>query len=333
MKILKSKNILASFVLSGLVAVFVLTLWNFGASVFTASMKLLIPEGTAFTWWEALILVFSALTVGFLADRFGVKRIMPFAIGFLIVWLIVNILAARFLDLSLLFIPIFLTVSLSLLVIHLQKLWQIDSELTDKLVFLASTGHLLEGKSVDLRIESGLKLLETILPLSEAIVFRYTTGGEFTPIGRARKEKMSDSGIRRQSAWRENIGLCEEALNLRQTVVQTDENGKNAARVALPLIYEDVVVGVLFVKIHQNFERSDQYLLESFSGQLARNFQRKELREKNLDVARDGQDKEEESTGLGLSLVKEIIEQHGGGVAVESEIGAGSKFSFTLPRF
>jgi two-component system phosphate regulon sensor histidine kinase PhoR len=49
-------------------------------------------------------------------------------------------------------------------------------------------------------------------------------------------------------------------------------------------------------------------------------------------VAREGQDKEEESTGLGLSLVKEIAEQHGGAVSVESEVGSGSRFSFTLPR-
>ncbi|MEJ7576592.1 MAG: HAMP domain-containing sensor histidine kinase [Pyrinomonadaceae bacterium] len=49
-------------------------------------------------------------------------------------------------------------------------------------------------------------------------------------------------------------------------------------------------------------------------------------------VARDGQEKDEESTGLGLSFVREVIEQHGGQVALESEVGRGSKFSFTLPR-
>jgi two-component system phosphate regulon sensor histidine kinase PhoR len=54
--------------------------------------------------------------------------------------------------------------------------------------------------------------------------------------------------------------------------------------------------------------------------------------EKFYRVARDGQEKDEESTGLGLAFVKEVIEQHGGSVAVESEVGRGSKFSFALPR-
>ena len=35
--------------------------------------------------------------------------------------------------------------------------------------------------------------------------------------------------------------------------------------------------------------------------------------------------------GLGLSIVRRIVEKLGGKVGVESQIGAGSLFSFTLP--
>lgn len=38
-------------------------------------------------------------------------------------------------------------------------------------------------------------------------------------------------------------------------------------------------------------------------------------------------------TGLGLAIVKEIITAHGGNISLESELGEGSRFCFTLPLY
>ena len=282
MEIVRSKSIFVSLFLSLIAAILVISASAIivGFAIFFSNY--LPVDQTILSWWSVLILIVIAPAVGFLAEKFSFKKLLIFAVPFVVIWGILSFIATKYFAVNLFFMRTASIIFLPILFVHLKKLWLIDSELTEKLVELASAGHILEGKSADLRIESGLKLLETVFPLSEAIVFRFDLNKGLTPVGRSRSGLSIDSLISRQTAWRESVALCERALESRTTVVETDENNAKSAQIALPLIYEGVAVGVLFVNVHRDFERADQSVLESFCGQLARNFQRKELRSKDL---------------------------------------------------
>ncbi|MDQ3129939.1 MAG: ATP-binding protein [Acidobacteriota bacterium] len=278
----KNSRILYSVALSLSVALSVIFLGEIIINVFIYLSNFLPVEMLTLNLQGFFALLIIGVASGFITEKLSIKKILPYVGVFIVIWAALSFAAAKYFTINLYFARVFTIVVIAMVVGHIKKLWLIDYELTERLVQVASTEHLLQGKSADSRIESGLKLLETVLPLSEAIVFHYDESGELKPVGRARNDAAVNNLVSRQAEWRENIGLCEQAFQQRQTVVSLDENKVGSARAALPLIYEKVAVGVLFVKVDKNFEYADRNLLEAFSDQLARNFQRKELRRKSL---------------------------------------------------
>ncbi|MDR1206171.1 MAG: response regulator [Peptococcaceae bacterium] len=98
--------------------------------------------------------------------------------------------------------------------------------------------------------------------------------------------------------------------NLIGNAIKFTEKGKVSVSAAVAggmvrVSVEDTGIGVAedkFERIFESFEQADGSTAREYGG-----------------------------TGLGLSITKKIVELHGGTVGVESQLGKGSKFTFTLP--
>src|SRR5438552_3918251 len=105
---------------------------------------------------------------------------------------VASLLASRFLAIDILYLPSALAISVMLIAAQVARLWRADGELTRLLIESAGTSGSQGNDGTSSRLLSGLKLLETELALSEAIVFQLHNG-LFAPVARLRTGSKSGS--------------------------------------------------------------------------------------------------------------------------------------------
>jgi signal transduction histidine kinase len=231
-------------------------------------------------WLGALMILAAGLSAGFAAARVGAKRMLPLLGGGLVVLAGLSLLASKYLHIDIAFAPMALAALVSVLAVQLKRLWMIDATLTGNVNNATSQTSRLEGGTSDARLMSGLKLLETVLPMDEAVIFHSDENGQLAPAARLRASTSGNLEVGRNSAWREGITLCERAVKSGKMVATTTENDNAPASVALPLTHEGRSVGALLVRLRESFDKNDCPLLLAVGQQLARNFQRDEARKR-----------------------------------------------------
>ncbi len=277
-----------SFLLSVLAALSICALWEAGL---LASMQkaflLRHPEITAEIvapqLWIALLLIFTAgIFAGLAVERMGARRALPFISGALIAGCAASFLSSYFLQVDVVFAPAALSTLAAAALVQTARLWHVDVMLTRNMRQVAAQTHALEGGAAHARLMSGLRLLDTVLPLDEAVIFHPDENNHLAPAARLRATAGEKPESNPNSAWREGVELCERAVKTGKMMMMMAETGDGPASIALPLRHEGRAVGALLVRLYEGFDESDRPLLAAVSAQMARNFQRDEARNQIL---------------------------------------------------
>jgi signal transduction histidine kinase len=220
--------------------------------------------------FAAAALVVYALAISLTMNRFGLRRCWRWLLVSALVVAGIGVIGVQFFDVDLLPLPLLFSGGVSLLLIQINRLWTLDRQLTRRL-FNSSTRN--GDSSANARLASGLKLLNTVLPLSEAVVFRCDDSNSLEAVARFKGAAPNTQDPRRNSVWREGINLCQQAVAGGKLVSQT-ATGQNSSTVAVPLLHEGETAGVLLIRLASEFSVEDTPLLEAVSSQFARNLER-----------------------------------------------------------
>jgi signal transduction histidine kinase len=257
------------------------TLWSTGLLTSLQNTFVLLPKDLrggliAPTFWAGAALILTvSLAVAIEVGRLGGRRAFLYLGSGFLALAAGSLFASRFYFVDILFVPLALAGSISAATIQIKRLREQDIELTKKLI-ASSWEFESVVNDAEHRLLSGLKLLDTVLAPSEAIVFRQCGDGSLVSAARLRAAQGASADTSRNSAWRDGVSLCERSMAADEIIVERIESDDSAANVALPLRHEDHTVGALLIRVTKGFDEDDRALLMAVGSQMARNLQREE---------------------------------------------------------
>ncbi len=283
------KSLFVSLLLAFLVGAIMCAVWRAGLiDSLRAAFVVNVARGetplqTPQTWVGLLLIVGVSISSGFLVSRAGARAsFWILGMGF-IAFSAASLLISRYLKVDILFAPMALSAIGSIVLVQLYRLWLIDSLLTNRVNETSARTDIVEEEVSQNRLTSGLRLLLTILPLEEAVVFQPDELGKLVPCARIRNSPSGNPESGRNKVWRRLVELCDRALHTNEIAVAATGSIDQFESVAMPVSHEGHKVGVLLLRLRESFDQSDRRLLAVVGGQIARNLQREEARKNKLD--------------------------------------------------
>jgi two-component system, OmpR family, phosphate regulon sensor histidine kinase PhoR len=235
------------------------------------------------TWLGLLLIVAISSSAGFFVSRIGARRSFPIlGLGFLAT-AAASLITSRYLKIDILFAPMALGAIGAVFLVQLHRLWLIDTLLTEHVNDTSARTDTVEASLAQTRLTSGLKLLQTILPLEEAVVFEPDDLGALVPCARLRANPIGTLEPGRNTIWRRLIKICDQAVETGEIALAPAGQIDALESIAIPLRHEGRTVGALLLRLRESFDQSDRRLLAAVGGQVARNLQREEARKRKLD--------------------------------------------------
>ena len=238
---------------------------DLGAALVTPQLRL-----------ATFLILSTAVGAGLLVERAGARRSFPYLGGGFLTLSLVSVLVSRFLGIDILFVPMAFAGLSAVFVVQVHRLWSLDLTLTNRVNSIATNTTQTSENDSNQRLMSGLRLLDTVLAVSDAVVFARDEDYKLVPAARLQPASSGPLNTSRNSAWREGVIFSQRAMDTGELIIRAADDHDSSPLVTLPLRHEDRLLGALLIRLRENFSEADRPLLLAVAAQIARNLQREE---------------------------------------------------------